>query len=288
MNQQADVLATMGIRAHSTGTVDTPNTVAHLILEDQRVTSNHTQIMKDNYHSIELREYMTESNDWEPEVLDDIWWSIHGKALASFHIGNRTTLQKFIHRRSACNEKENRYHEYKSNTCKKCVDVTETQLHVLLCANCSQRADAKKQFIINLRKIMVNTKTNSDLSRVLVHNLEAWLHSRDPEPILNLVDQPSQQFESTIQAQAAIGWHQIFKGRMTEQWGALYNYEIQTKHSVDAHKLTAERWGKQIIVLAMQYVLDAWQIRNDIEHDNAGDPTKTKKIKFVEKIVWRI
>jgi hypothetical protein len=231
---------------------------------------------------------MTESNDWEPAVLDDIWWEIHGKAMSSFHIGNRTTLQKFIHKRWACNEKENRYFEYKPDMCKKCSDTTETQLHVLQCNNCDKRADARKQFIINLRKIMANTKTNSDLSRVLVHNIDAWLHMRDPEPLHNLVDNPSSQFVATVQAQCAIGWHQIFKGRMSEQWGALYNYDIINKHPETTHKLTAERWGKKIIVLAMQYALDAWQIRNDIEHDTEGDPNKTKKIKLIEKIVWSI
>jgi hypothetical protein len=135
---------------------------------------------------------------------------------------------------------------------------------------------------------MANTKTNSDLSRVLVHNLDAWLNKRDPEPLQNLVDNPSTQFEATVQAQSAIGWHQMFKGRMSEQWAALYNYDILQKYSENSHKLTAVRWGKQIIVLAMQFALDAWQIRNDIEHDLDGDPTTTKKKKIIEKIVWSI
>jgi hypothetical protein len=131
MNQQADVLATMGMRSKSTGKVDTPHTTAHLLLESKRVTSKHSTIMKENYHSIELREFMTDSNDWDTEVLDDIWWEIHGQALSSFHIENRTTLQKFIHKRWACNDKENKYYEYKTDMCKKCGDITETQLHVL-------------------------------------------------------------------------------------------------------------------------------------------------------------
>jgi hypothetical protein len=89
-------------------------------------------------------------------------------------------------------------------------------------------------------------------------------------------------------AQTAIGWNQVFKGRISEQWSALYNHEIQTRYPLEAHKYPADRWGKKSITLAVQYALDAWQIWNDIEHDTKGNPNATAKMKLIEKILWSI
>jgi hypothetical protein len=38
----------------------------------------------------------------------------------------------------------------------------------------------------------------------------------------------------------------------------------------------------------MQFALDMWGIRNNIEHDTDGDPVKEKKRKLIEKILWGI
>jgi ribonuclease HI len=68
MNQQADMLASLGMHMRSNGQIDSTHTKVVLLLNDKRVTSKHSSIMKENYHSIELREYMTDSNNWAPAV----------------------------------------------------------------------------------------------------------------------------------------------------------------------------------------------------------------------------
>jgi ribonuclease HI len=107
LNQQADQLATLAIKMRSSGRIVTPNTKTKLVLDNKYVSGKHSIIMKEKYHSIELRELLTDSNDWHPSILDDIWWQIQGKAVDNFSRGNRTALHKFIYKRWACNGKEN-------------------------------------------------------------------------------------------------------------------------------------------------------------------------------------
>jgi hypothetical protein len=175
-----------------------------------------------------------------------------------------------------------------SKYCKQCVNITETQYHVLQCKNCERRQECKKKFLDEVRKVFANTNTNSDLSRVIVHHISAWINQEEPEPLRNLVDGAIKQLEAAVEAQHKIGWGQIFKGRITIQWAALYNHGIKTNHKNIAHKNTAERWGRKFLIVSMQFALDMWGIRNDIEHDTEGDPVKEKKRKLIEKILWGI
>jgi hypothetical protein len=38
----------------------------------------------------------------------------------------------------------------------------------------------------------------------------------------------------------------------------------------------------------MQFTLDMWEMRNDVEHDTEGEPIKEKKRKIIDKILWGI
>jgi hypothetical protein len=124
------------------------------------------------------------------------------------------------------------------------VNITETQYHVLQCKNCERRQECKKKFLDEVRKVFANTNTDSDLSRVIVHHISAWINQEEPEPLRNLVDGATKQLEAAVEAQNKIGWGQIFKGRITIQWAALYNHGIKTNHKNIVNQNTAERWGK--------------------------------------------
>jgi hypothetical protein len=52
--------------------------------------------------------------------------------------------------------------------------------------------------------------------------------------------------------------------------------------------LSAEKWGKKIVIKTWQFVLECWFTRNEIEHDNGNNPILRAKEKLVEHIIWVI
>jgi hypothetical protein len=69
------------------------------------------------------------------------------------------------------------------------------------------------------------------------------------------------------------------------QWATMYNYVINnTNHGLKFP--TAEKWGIKIIEITWQFVLNCWNIRNNVEHDTEGDPVRMKKYKLSKKVIW--
>jgi hypothetical protein len=46
------------------------------------------------------------------------------------------------------------------------------------------------------------------------------------------------------------------------------------------------RWVRNINLATYNFVLEAWAVRNTIEHDTFGDPVNCKKEKIIEQLIW--
>jgi hypothetical protein len=103
VNCEADGLATASLRQPNISQLETPNTVAKLTINNKPVTSHHTKTIKQVYHTIALRKYLKESNNWSDYTFESIWWSVYGKCIMTLPNGNQTTMQKLIHKRLPCN-----------------------------------------------------------------------------------------------------------------------------------------------------------------------------------------
>jgi hypothetical protein len=121
-----------------------PTNKAMLLIDDKPVTANHRQNLRDAYHSIQLKEYFWSKYQWSELDVKDIWWSIHGKSMSCFTINQQTTLNKYIHRRLPCNQRENLYYAYIEPVCYNCKQEVETQDHVIQCNEREERINMKK------------------------------------------------------------------------------------------------------------------------------------------------
>jgi hypothetical protein len=157
--------------------------------------------------------------------LDDIWWDIHGKVLNKFPPGNRMTLQKILHRRWPCNQREDRYYQYRSPYCILCPAVIESQDHILCCP-CPKREQLRVKYISDLKVTLRHFRTNEDLIQVLTHYLSSWLTGHLPNSLPELVNNPLVFLQQALLSQNYIGWGQIFKGRMSIKWAYLFHHDI--------------------------------------------------------------
>jgi hypothetical protein len=120
---------------------------------------------------------------------------------------------------------------------------------------------------------------------VIVSSVSAYLHGYDAPDIDEIVPHASDMLRQACQAQEDIGWDQWIKGRVARTWGAVYESDLATTD----HNLwyaTPERWMKQIIKMSLEFVLECWSIRNQIEH-GTDDTSLQKKSKLIEKIMWQ-
>jgi hypothetical protein len=234
-----------------------------------------------------LRDHLKMSNNWNERTTEDVWWAPHSKAIANFGNGSIMVIQKFIHNRWSCNERENIFYPYRSDKCRLCSEVKESQAHVLQCPKCPKRKELRKNLDKQLLQYFVNTETSVETARVLRFCMSSWLNNVDMEPTHVLVDDASQTLKDAVLHQSNIGWENLFRGRMSESWSLLYNYDLKYKKNEQKH-MTVDKWGKDFILILWKFVYECWQARNDTEHDVNGDPTRAKKEKILSHIQWLV
>jgi ribonuclease HI len=143
LNIEADKLATKSLSIKQQ--MKSPPALANASLEINNllVTYKHKHILRKLYHSMQLREYMVEVNNWSDKDPDNIWWEVHEASIRGLSTAKRQFIQKFIHKKLACNYRQQKYYDYKPGLCMCCQTEVETQDHIFRCTSCPQRNKLK-------------------------------------------------------------------------------------------------------------------------------------------------
>jgi hypothetical protein len=285
LNVEADKLATTAIYRSKVSNVMLPGNKTRLLINNKEVTSKFTKTLRDTFHATRMHKYYQETYKWTNHTIEDIWWQAHGKAILQFTAGQRTSIQKFVHKRMACNKRENRYKAYRSPMCIQCKDIIECENHVLQCAECEIRKQGRIKYLKTIQDTMIKMGTNSTTIRVIITYLRSWLNNEQVPKLQEIAPDASEYLKETVLSQNRIGWENWFKGRISIKWGELYNNDIENP-PFPLFRPSANRWGKKLIIDTWNFVLESWQIRNNAEHDKAGDPIKRQKEKLCEQILW--
>jgi hypothetical protein len=287
LNIRADELASKAQTMRKIKSLNIPSSRATLNINGLAVTSGQSASMRQIYHSIQMREFLENSNNWNGNTIDTVWWKVHGPAIAAMG-QEKTTIQKFIHGRLPCNQRNNKYYPYKPSLCSTCTeDTIEEQLHFLKCKCCPERQSRRERFLKELKNNLISLGTHETTTRVLMYNISSCINDEPIKELHEIAPDASIYFKSTIHKQQKIGWEQLLKGRFSIKWGELYNHNIEN----DKQKITlkdAEQWGKKIILIIWKFVADMWRIRNEKEHNLDGNNKEIEKMKEGEQIKWII
>jgi ribonuclease HI len=287
LNVVADTLATEGLRLRNIKEKLILSTDDAIItLHGKVITANRTKILRDAFQSIQLREYLKMSNNWNDCQIEKIWWKVHEKSLQTISQSKKLIITKFNHSQLPCNHRNNIMYEYKPPYCTLCTNIVEDQSHVLRCTKCPERAKIRDKFKKDLLRLLVNTNTDTAITRILTATINAWLNQVPIPSVESVVPDASEALKQAIQFQNQIGWENIFKGRLDIAWGEMYNHQHTTETTSDTRKLVAESWGTKIITLFWDFVLEMWLARNEIEHNLDSKHVDIHKRKLVEHISW--
>ena len=148
-------------------------------------------------------------------------------------------------------------------SCPSCTEPIETRSHVYLCP-AQSRASWRASFLAKLRKRLEELNTRLDLQELLLEGIKAQLEGRAD----NTIHVPS-SVQDLHEAQQAIGWEQILKGRMSEQWSQEQQHHLG-RYDKKKNGLT---WATDVIQLILESWLQLWELRNGDRH---GRDVQTK------------
>jgi hypothetical protein len=221
LNVEADRLATLSLETNKVDNIQLKKSKARIILHVKQVTSKYTMTIKNAFRSIQLRKYLQDSNNWDDNTIETVWWDVHGPTMKHYPIGNQSTLLKFIHNRSPCNKRENLYYGYIKPFCRNCKDIIETPEHILQCKKCAKRQQAKEDYLKNMRRKMEDMWTDPATIRAIIHYVTSWINNTLNEKIKELIPEASITLKLAIEEQTKIGWDHFIKGRITRTWSSL-------------------------------------------------------------------
>lgn len=204
-----------------------------------------------------LCEYIKETNKWSDKVMRSIDWDAHGTAL---HRGNskRVHLTKLVHDLLPTNSYAYRFVEDRTSCCPTCTHDNEDRDHIIRCSHPS-RVRWRTACIRAIREATLTT-TQPDLRTILTDGLTAWFQGNDIDPAVY----PA-KFAKLIRQQSAIGWRQLFNGRMSSEWARiqddyLHRQKLQSKTS------TGLLWTTRIITILWKQFDAVWEMRNLVIH----------------------
>jgi hypothetical protein len=271
LNVEADKLATKSLRLKKPKDVINTLAKASLLIHGLLVTIKHKGVLRKSYLSMEVRAFLDSSNLWYCGEIDKIWWKVYDMSIKAKSHSQQQFMKKFAHNRIACNYQQNKYFNYKISTCHACNSEVETQYHILICTACPARCKIWSKYILDLSTQLDNQQTNDTTKTIITQNVKCYLNNTECEPISTMVPDATKTLILASNEQKDIGWEHWFKGRITQEWATLVNYDIETIKTGQKFN-SSEKWATDIIKLNWDFVYDMWMQRNKIEHDTNGDP----------------
>ena len=245
-----------------------PHAGASLQINNETITYNLKSFIRTQAHGPPLSAYIQQRNRWSPTTMSSIDWDAHGLAIQR-NFPKRIHITKLVHDILPTNEAVSRYDKLRQPKCPSCPQNPEDRDHILRCSH-PERAKWRRQFLQSTRKQCETLRTDPNLQNILIDGLEQWFRESHIDP-----SKYPPQFQLLIRQQTAIGWRQIFSGRMSNEWNRL-----QADHAYRNGKrdqAASLLWTTNIICSIWKEWFDLWDLRNGVIHGH--DSTSRNKAK---------
>jgi hypothetical protein len=227
-----------------------PNGEATVWLHKEEISINIAATVRNAASTGNIRHYMQNKYHWNKATIDNINWIAHAGALHNLPQNQRKTMTQLIHEWLPVNGHPGRQLNPINKLCPHCKQQIESQEHFFSCNSTSLILDSKLTDIIDT---ISNDTTNTELRPILhwalikcrVDNKKYPITDNDI-PILKL-----------IQAQEAIGWNQVLKGRWSVEWVKQFETTNPSRGEAIVTNLLTQIW---------KATLAHWTARCDLQH----------------------
>ena len=234
-----------------------PHTHVQLHSRQGTITHKTKRTLRDLRTTPLLVARLQKKYDWSDSTFNDVNWEA-GRQATNRLRSKKTTLIKHLNNISPVGALVSLYDPKYSAECPSCDHPNETRQHLYQC-NAPSRLEWKGQFANKLREVMDNLSTPADVRDLLLAGLQAVLADGNLEEI-SVPDTPTAR--RIAAAQAAIGWPEILKGRLSHEWRKamqrhLGHYDPWTNGMT---------WTATIAETLLRGWLDLWELRNADRH----------------------
>lgn len=121
-----------------------------------------------------------------------------------------------------------------------------------------------------IKKWFQNQQKYPELKIIIEKSLLHWMERGKTIEIWELQDSSYREaLEHAIQAQNFIGWLNMLKGRIAQEWGDIQMQYYEELYNDDMPKhLLATWWSSELIRQLLYFGLAIWQHRNNYLHDS--------------------
>ncbi|CAB9507303.1 expressed unknown protein [Seminavis robusta] len=202
-------------------------------------------------------------HEWDSNTFEDIDWKCHGRALNRLD-HHRTSLTKYLCNWHPVGKRVNKYHPKYPIACASCGAPEENREHVLRCPKRQSERTAWKKA---LKQYTDKHNTHPMLQTLLLSALQKVLDGEDTTGI-----EYDDSVADIANAQAAIGWDQLLKGRLSKQWAQRQDQHLK-ECNLKTHRKNGQTWLTGIIQELLNQWFELWEARN---HDRHGKDAQTK------------
>jgi hypothetical protein len=235
-----------------------------------KLTSNIKASLLEFYHGAATEKYLLEKYQWSQEAFISIDWPAIGVVMERLSTLSRVKHSKLIHSWLPVMTRTARYAKSTANLCPLCLAVPETQDHIFCCSS----PVAIKSRVAAWHSCLETIRTKGKTSR---HILDAFdsggsvFLQLPPRPVKYTISPLpviiSTSFSSAQAAQEEIGWRYIFRGFLSNAWGA--TQDLYTQHiEKPSGNWTLANWKKITTAALLEFGHSLWKFRNDTKFGN--------------------
>jgi hypothetical protein len=210
-----------------------------------------THIQKNN-----IREYWKGKMHFSEETMGTIDWDTLQKSVPQFN--RYKWLSKFVTGICGVGYMLKIWKHQSHSLCPRCGQDNEKTEHVLLCQE-SSATQVWDKAVEDLDTWMSDNLTEPSMQEAIISGITSWRTTRNHHYIAN-----NQILRQAILEQGTIGWNNLFKGFISNQWKVIQKSHLEEIGSLKSPILWISRFQRRIWLIPW----NLWQHRNGYLHND--------------------
>jgi hypothetical protein len=237
---------------------------AYLRTRSEIVNEQYDKTIVMQYVWPEFSQHVMKKFNWSTAVLDSINWKAFQHEARKLDINRRTNLLKFIYEWLPIGKNLRRNDPIAATSCPSCDVEIETPHHLFCCPK-PERQQITAECVKRIQDICSQSTTRQDPPAAIAFSLKYWTSNPTRQPPHAQV--VSADLRAALQAQAAIGWGNFFKGFIAKDLQRLVN----ATREQPLNQFEQIRWTCEVIQPLWTGEHDHWKQRNKDRHGHSPE-----------------
>jgi hypothetical protein len=152
--------------------INPPSSDVAILYDNSTLTSNMSSVLKDCLYKDSLKATICKTENWTPEIFQQIDWQSCAAALSCISHCQRISICKLSHKLLNRNYQSNKYYN-SSDVCPCCLLQAETLTHMLTCQSLTVIENRSIQ-LQDMKTKLHEISTPDSLIDAIIHRISTW------------------------------------------------------------------------------------------------------------------